>query len=76
MLSGFIGLIRKEASNAREGKKARIVVQVNGLTEAAIVAELYAASQVRLVDWLPFEIRGQKLSRNMLIWLWCPKRLN
>lgn len=45
MLNGFINLIRTEAENARAGRPARIVCQMNGLTDKVITRELYDASQ-------------------------------
>lgn len=45
MLSRFIEMIREEAENARAGKPARIVAQMNGLTDKEITKELYDASQ-------------------------------
>mmetsp|Transcript_8298 Transcript_8298/g.24923 ORF Transcript_8298/g.24923 Transcript_8298/m.24923 type:complete len:929 (+) Transcript_8298:92-2878(+) len=61
MLSGFLGLIRKEIAHAEKGEKAHIIVQVNGLTEPSIVAELYTASQVGVkVDLI---VRGVCLIR-------------
>lgn len=57
MLPKFIGLIRNEANNAREGKPARIVAQVNGLTDKTIVKELYQASEAGVrIDLI---VRGQ-----------------
>jgi polyphosphate kinase len=41
----FIGLIRKEAELARAGQPARIIAKVNSLIDAAIIDQLYLASQ-------------------------------
>jgi polyphosphate kinase len=41
----FIGLIRKEAEQARAGQPARIIAKVNSLIDAAVIEELYLASQ-------------------------------
>ena len=41
----FITCIRKEADNARAGQTAHIIAKVNGLIDAAIIDELYLASQ-------------------------------
>lgn len=41
----FISLIRNEASNAREGKKAHIIAKMNALVDKEIIEELYKASQ-------------------------------
>ncbi len=38
-------LIAKEASNAKAGKEAGIIVKVNSLTEPKIIQALYQASQ-------------------------------
>ncbi len=57
MLTKFQELIRNEAKNARAGKSARIVAQVNGLTDKTIVKELYDASQAGVrIDLI---VRGQ-----------------
>ena len=45
MREEFVGLIRREAEHAREGRSARIVAKVNRLEDPEIVAELYRASQ-------------------------------
>jgi len=45
MLDSFIQMIDREAENARKGLAARIIVQINGLTEVDVVSHLYAASQ-------------------------------
>ncbi|KAA8497192.1 Polyphosphate kinase [Porphyridium purpureum] len=45
MLDSFIELIDNEAENARKGLPARIILQINGLTETECVSHLYAASQ-------------------------------
>jgi polyphosphate kinase len=44
MRTRFTEMIRREADHAREGRRARIVVKVNGLEDPGIVAELYRAS--------------------------------
>ncbi|SEA10801.1 polyphosphate kinase [Haloplanus vescus] len=44
MRERFVEKIRREKANAREGKRARIVVKVNGLEDPEMVAELYRAS--------------------------------
>ncbi len=41
----FIGLIRKEAEQARAGQPARIIAKVNSLIDAALIEQLYLASQ-------------------------------
>ena len=41
----FIGLIRNEAEQARSGKPARIIAKVNSLIDAAVIEQLYLASQ-------------------------------
>jgi polyphosphate kinase len=41
----FIGLIRKEADQARAGQPARIIAKVNSLIDAAVIEQLYLASQ-------------------------------
>ena len=41
----FIGLIRKEADHARAGHAARIIAKVNSLIDAAVIEQLYLASQ-------------------------------
>ncbi len=49
-------LIRREADRARRGEGARILVKVNHLVDAALIRELYAASQAGVrIDLL---IRG------------------
>ena len=40
----LIARIRREASNAADGKPARIIGRMNALTEPEMIAELYAAS--------------------------------
>ena len=40
----FVRLIRREAANAREGKKAKIIAKMNSLCDKEIIAELYEAS--------------------------------
>ena len=41
----LLDLIAREASNASEGKAARIIIKVNGLTDARMIKALYKASQ-------------------------------
>ncbi|HEV8720181.1 MAG TPA: polyphosphate kinase 1 [Candidatus Binatia bacterium] len=41
----FIGLIRKEAEQARAGQPARIIAKLNSLIDAAVIEQLYLASQ-------------------------------
>ena len=43
--SGFVQRIRREAENARAGKKAGIIVKLNSLVDSDIIDELYLASQ-------------------------------
>ena len=45
MRERFVSHIRREADNAREGEKARIVVKANRLEDPEMTRELYAASQ-------------------------------
>jgi polyphosphate kinase len=45
MRERFIGLIRREAANARDGDDARITAKVNRLEDPEIVEELYRASR-------------------------------
>ena len=44
MRQEFTRLIRREAEHAQAGRRARIVVKINGLEDPAIVEELYRAS--------------------------------
>jgi polyphosphate kinase len=44
MRDRFTEFIRREARHARDGKRGRIVVKINGLEDPAIVAELYRAA--------------------------------
>ncbi|KPN31258.1 polyphosphate kinase [Halolamina pelagica] len=44
MRDRFVDLVRREADHAREGRRARIVVKVNGLEDPQMVEELYRAS--------------------------------
>lgn len=41
----FIGKIRREVSNAKEGKPAQIIAKMNALVDKQIILELYRASQ-------------------------------
>jgi len=41
----LLDLIAREANNASEGKAARIIIKVNGLTDARMIKALYKASQ-------------------------------
>ena len=43
--SGMIIRIEREAHNARQGKKARIIAKMNGLEEKDVIDALYRASQ-------------------------------
>ena len=45
MRERFVELIRREAAHARTGGEGRIVAKLNAIQDAAIIAELYAASQ-------------------------------
>ncbi|MCW9053965.1 MAG: polyphosphate kinase 1 [Motiliproteus sp.] len=42
---GILELIHNEARSAKEGKDARIIIKVNGLTEPRLIKALYKASQ-------------------------------
>ncbi|WP_435093346.1 polyphosphate kinase 1 [Halorubrum sp. N11] len=44
MRERFTEMVRREAEHARAGRRARIVVKVNGLEDPSMVAELYRAS--------------------------------
>lgn len=44
MKSYFIKKIRREAQNAKDGKKARIIAKVNSLVDDEVITELYDAS--------------------------------
>ncbi|RLM57011.1 polyphosphate kinase 1 [Halobellus sp. Atlit-31R] len=44
MRERFVRMIRREAEHARAGRRARLVVKVNGLEDPDVVAELYRAS--------------------------------
>ncbi|KDS92265.2 polyphosphate kinase [Halorubrum saccharovorum] len=44
MRERFTEMVRREADHARAGRRARIVVKVNGLEDPSMVAELYRAS--------------------------------
>src|SRR6202008_3558607 len=41
----FIGLIRKEAEEARAGHPSRIIAKVNSLIDDGVIEQLYLASQ-------------------------------
>lgn len=43
--SGMIKRINREAENAKQGKKAKIIAKMNGLEEQGIIDALYQASQ-------------------------------
>ncbi|WP_412063120.1 polyphosphate kinase 1 [Rubrivirga sp. IMCC45206] len=43
--SKFVELIRREAANAKAGKKARIIAKMNALDDIGIIKELYKASR-------------------------------
>ena len=45
MREGMIERIRREAEHALEGKPARIIAKINSLVDAAMIEELYTASQ-------------------------------
>lgn len=40
----FVSLIKQEAENARQGKKAKIIAKINSLVDEGIINELYEAS--------------------------------
>ena len=42
---GLVDRINQEASNAKEGKEARIIIKINALTEGQMIRALYKASQ-------------------------------
>ena len=44
MRERFTEMVRREAEHARQGRRARMVVKVNGLEDPAMVEELYRAS--------------------------------
>ena len=44
MRERFTEMVRREADHAREGRRARIVIKVNGLEDPSMVEELYRAS--------------------------------
>ncbi len=57
MARSLIGLIEREARNARRGKPARMVVKVNAVIDPAIIQALYRASQAGVeIDLI---VRGQ-----------------
>jgi polyphosphate kinase len=39
------GLIEREAEHARQGRTARIIIKINGLTDTQLIQDLYRASQ-------------------------------
>jgi polyphosphate kinase len=41
----ILGLIAREADHARQGRPARIIAKMNGLTDKTVIQELYKASQ-------------------------------
>ncbi len=45
MRQQIIDLIRKEASNAKDGKETGIVIKINSLQDKHVIAELYKASK-------------------------------
>lgn len=45
MMDRFSQLVKEEADNARRGLPARIIAQINGLSDVVIIKELYDASQ-------------------------------
>jgi polyphosphate kinase len=45
LFDALIDKIRREASHARDGRKARVVAKINSLNEPQLIDELYAASQ-------------------------------
>ena len=45
MRDGMIERIRREAEHALEGRPARIIAKINSLVDAAMIEELYTASQ-------------------------------
>jgi polyphosphate kinase len=45
MAESFLGLIRREADHAREGKPGRIIAKMNALLEPSVIEALYDASQ-------------------------------
>ena len=53
----IVSLIRSEAQNAKEGKKAKIMAKMNQLTEVQIIDELYEASQCGVEIFL--NVRGE-----------------
>jgi polyphosphate kinase len=57
MARSLIGLIEREARNARRGKPARMVVKVNAVIDPAVIQALYRASQAGVeIDLI---VRGQ-----------------
>lgn len=49
MRQQLIELIRVEAENARQGKKAGIVIKINSLQDKHVIAELYKASRTGVI---------------------------
>ena len=45
MKEGVLGLIQREANNAKSGKPARIIAKMNSLVDPDVIAALYEASQ-------------------------------
>jgi polyphosphate kinase len=43
--SGLVSLIRSEASEAREGRAAHIIIKINSLTDPEVIREFYDASR-------------------------------
>jgi polyphosphate kinase len=39
------GLIEREAEHARQGRNARLIIKINGLTDTLLIQDLYRASQ-------------------------------
>lgn len=56
MLDRVVAMIAAEAAHARAGRPARIIAQINGLTEPEIIRHLYAASQAGVI--IDLIIRG------------------
>jgi polyphosphate kinase len=56
MREQIIGLIEREARNARDGRAARIIVKMNALVEPSVIDALYRASQAGVV--IELVVRG------------------